>query len=188
MMMGQVNVVKPGNMRQNGKLVNCLEREDKIARRLSIVGDRNKSEHKLTDLSIVDRCVWGAMFICTVKLVFQALNFCLEEDIFTITHFTVVCWVTWPLSRSEAGGDLVLIQSSLSFSCKFGLISVTTTWFTREKQWGLYSNKVTPSLAFTQKPGHSTHNCKMGYSNSFSLRAFTVRSFRIFSSESENVL
>ena len=30
----------------------------------------------------------------------------------TIVHFTVVCLVTWPLSRSEAGGDLVLIQTS----------------------------------------------------------------------------
>ena len=28
-----------------------------------------------------------------------------------IGHFTVVCLVTWPLSGSEAGGDLVLIQT-----------------------------------------------------------------------------
>ena len=44
-----------------------------------------------------------------------------------IDHFTVVCSVTWPLSRSEAGGDLVLIQTPLSFSCKCGLVSITTT-------------------------------------------------------------
>ena len=30
-----------------------------------------------------------------------------------IDHFTVVCSVTWPLSGSEAGRDLVLIQTSL---------------------------------------------------------------------------
>ena len=30
-----------------------------------------------------------------------------------IDHFTVVSSVTWPLNGSEAGGDLVLIQTSL---------------------------------------------------------------------------
>ena len=33
-------------------------------------------------------------------------------------HFTVVCSVTWPLNGSEAGGDLVLIQTLLLLSCK----------------------------------------------------------------------
>ena len=32
-----------------------------------------------------------------------------------IVHFTVVCLVTWPLSGSETGSDLVLIQT-LCFS------------------------------------------------------------------------
>ena len=27
-------------------------------------------------------------------------------------HFTVVCSVTWPVNGNEAGGDLVLIQTS----------------------------------------------------------------------------
>ena len=35
-----------------------------------------------------------------------------------IDHFTVVCSVTWPLDGSEAGGDLVLIQTSLLLLCK----------------------------------------------------------------------
>ena len=35
-----------------------------------------------------------------------------------IGHFTVVCLVTWPWIGSEAGGDLVLIQTSLLFTCK----------------------------------------------------------------------
>ena len=30
-----------------------------------------------------------------------------------IDHFTVVGLVTWPLNGSEAGGDLVLIQTSM---------------------------------------------------------------------------
>ena len=36
----------------------------------------------------------------------------------TIVHFTVVCLVTWPLNGSEAGGELVLIQTSLRLLCK----------------------------------------------------------------------
>ena len=34
-----------------------------------------------------------------------------------IDHFTVTCLVAWPLNESEAGGDLVLIETSLLFSC-----------------------------------------------------------------------
>ena len=32
-------------------------------------------------------------------------------------HFTVMCFVTLPLSGSEAGGDLALIQTFLPFMC-----------------------------------------------------------------------
>ena len=35
-----------------------------------------------------------------------------------IDHFTVVCSVTWPSNGSEAGDDLVLIQTSLLLLCK----------------------------------------------------------------------
>jgi len=35
-----------------------------------------------------------------------------------IDHFTAVCSVTWPLNGSEAGGDLVLIMTSLILLCK----------------------------------------------------------------------
>ena len=35
-----------------------------------------------------------------------------------IDHFTALCSVTWPLNGSEAGGDLVLIQTSLLLLCK----------------------------------------------------------------------
>ena len=34
-----------------------------------------------------------------------------------IGHFTVVCLVTLPVSESEAGGDLALIQTFLPFIC-----------------------------------------------------------------------
>ena len=35
-----------------------------------------------------------------------------------IAYFTIMCSVTWPSGRSEAEGDLVLIQTALLFSCK----------------------------------------------------------------------
>ena len=36
----------------------------------------------------------------------------------SIEHFTVVSLVTWPWIVSEAGVDLVLIETSLLFICK----------------------------------------------------------------------
>ena len=41
-----------------------------------------------------------------------------ENQMLTIDHFTVVGLVTWPLNGSEAGGDVVLIQTSLLLLCK----------------------------------------------------------------------
>ena len=32
-------------------------------------------------------------------------------------HLTVVCLVAWPLYESEAGVDLVMIETSLRFLC-----------------------------------------------------------------------
>ena len=43
-----------------------------------------------------------------------------------IDHFTVVCLVALPLNESEAGVDLVLIETSLLLLCKFLLISMRT--------------------------------------------------------------
>ena len=34
-----------------------------------------------------------------------------------VDHFRVSCLVAWPLNESEAGGDLVLIETYLLFSC-----------------------------------------------------------------------
>ena len=35
--------------------------------------------------------------------------------------------------------------------------------FTLEKEGGLYQNEGNLSLTFTQRLGHSAHNCKMAY-------------------------
>ena len=73
---------------------------------------------------------------------------------FAIDHFTVVCLVAWPLNESEAGVDLVLIETLLLFICKFLLISMRTESLTCEKKGGFYQNKVTSSLTFIQRPGN----------------------------------
>ena len=52
------------------------------------------------------------------------------------------------MNESEAGVDLVLIETSLLFLCKFLLISMTTTSLTLEKEGSLYHNKVNTSLTF----------------------------------------
>ena len=48
-----------------------------------------------------------------------------KHIIYTIGHFTVVCSVPWPLNRSEAGSDLVLLQTVLLFMCKSWYSHVT---------------------------------------------------------------
>ena len=52
------------------------------------------------------------------------------EHCHSIDHFTVVCLVTWPLNESEAGVDLVLIETLLLFICKLLLISMRTASLT----------------------------------------------------------
>ena len=47
-----------------------------------------------------------------------------------IDHFTVVRLVAWPSNENEAGGDLVLIETSLLFLCKFVLICTGTITLT----------------------------------------------------------
>ena len=42
-------------------------------------------------------------------------------------HFTVVDLVTWPLNGSEAGVDLVLIQTSLLLLCKSSCSNANVT-------------------------------------------------------------
>ena len=39
------------------------------------------------------------------------------EKVWGIDHFTVSCLVAGPLNESEAGGDLVLLETSLVLSC-----------------------------------------------------------------------
>ena len=61
---------------------------------------------------------------------------------------------SWPCFDTDLSG--------FSFKCQ--LVSIRTAWFTQQKQWGLYQNKVTSSLTAIQRPGHWADNCKMVYS------------------------
>ena len=74
-----------------------------------------------------------------------------------------MCLVGWPLNESEAGGDLILIETSLLFLFKLLLISMRTASLTYEKRWGFYQNKVTSNLTFTQGTDNEACSCKMVY-------------------------
>ena len=50
-----------------------------------------------------------------------------------LDHFTVVCLVAWPLNESEAGVDLVLIETSLLFICKLLLITMGNSMINMRK-------------------------------------------------------
>ena len=52
--------------------------------------------------------------ICTSQLHLKAFR---EKStiILSIHHFTVACLVAWPLNESEAGDDIVLIETFLLF-------------------------------------------------------------------------
>ena len=72
-------------------------------------------------------------------------------------HFTVLCLVAWPLNESEAGVDLILIETSLLFLCKFLQVVSMHEYsinLTLDKQGGFYQCKVTSSLTFIQRPGN----------------------------------
>ena len=60
-----------------------------------------------------------------------------------------MCLVAWLLNENEAGGDLVLIETSLLILCKSLLISIRTESLTYEKQGGFYQTRSPPaSLSF----------------------------------------
>ena len=85
---------------------------------------------------------------------------------FSNEPFTVAYLVAWSLRENEAGGDLVLIETSLLFLCKLILISMRTA-LTYEKQGGVYQNKVTSSLTFIQKPGTTQGTIKWSIETHF---------------------
>ena len=62
----------------------------------------------------------GKQMLACVQAFFGDLSYCTSTNIRAtlIDHFTVVGLVNWPLNGSEAGVDLVLIQTSLLLLCR----------------------------------------------------------------------
>ena len=61
-----------------------------------------------------------------------------RKVLFTLVVYTkvpssVVCSLAWPLNGSEAGGDLVLMQTSLLFFCVSEVVLMLTSWHLNEK-------------------------------------------------------
>ena len=65
--------------------------------------------------------------------------------------------LAFKLKTSEAGGGLVLVQTSPVFLRKLLLINLITTTLTQEKQEGFYQNKVNSSVTFIQRPLETKH-------------------------------
>ena len=80
---------------------------------------------------------------------------CKQKSNLSKGNFTVVDVVTtWSINTKKAWGDLAFIRTSLLFLLKCQLPSIRKTWFTQEKQWGIYRNKVSCGLTTIQRPGH----------------------------------
>ena len=76
----------------------------------------------------------------------QKLRSSLDDS---IDHFTVGCVVAWALNESEAGVDLVLMESSLLLLRKFLLISMRTTHYHKKIREVSVKTRSTPaSLSF----------------------------------------
>ena len=73
------------------------------------------------------------------------------------------CWTEW-----QWDWRWPCIDTDLS-ACviKMHLVSIRTTWFTQQKQWGLFENMDTSSLAAIQRPGDWEDNCKGTGKNEF---------------------
>ena len=59
-------------------------------------------------------CIYYMICICTR---YNARSDWVAET-YIIVHFTVIGLVTWPLNGSEAGVDLVLMQTALILLCE----------------------------------------------------------------------
>ena len=69
-------------------------------------------------------------------------------------HFTVFCLVTWPMHGSEAGVDLVLIETSLLLLCKCNLFALQQLDVHNKNSEVYQNNKINSSLTAIQRPGH----------------------------------
>ena len=74
-----------------------------------------------------------------------------------------MCLVTWPLNESEAGVDLVMIQtSSFSFVNDVVVVLISKNLHKKSNEVSIKTRSTSASLSFI---GQVTiaHNCKMNY-------------------------
>ena len=70
-------------------------------------------------------------------------------------HFTVACLVACPLNESEAGGDLVLIETSLLFYVNGAVILlISRNLHQKSSEVSKKKNELTSCLIFIQRPGN----------------------------------
>ena len=68
---------------------------------------------KSSDVAIQMKAVEQYLSLVLFNMLYKmVLAFMIGDE---MIHFTVVCLMTWPLSGSEAGVDLVLLQTLLPF-------------------------------------------------------------------------
>ena len=72
-----------------------------------------------------------------------------------IDHFTVARLVTWPLNESDAGGDLILIETSLLFLCNDAFLMLISRNLHKK------NSEVSIKASFSFKGQATKHNCKM---------------------------
>ena len=106
-----------------------------------------------TILDINDDVILLAAVACFMRRRLNRVNGYFEV---TILHFTVVCLVAKPLNRSEATGDIVVIQTMLLSYVNHSVIMLTS--------FASLSFQGHPNLTFIQRLGYISHNCKMVYS------------------------
>ena len=78
-----------------------------------------------------------------------------------VAHFTIVCFVTWPLNDSVVGNEIDLVQAH----CFSHVSEVTVQRHQRYTYMGgakrkLYQEEFTYSLTCIHRSAYQAHNCK----------------------------
>ena len=73
-----------------------------------------------------------------------------------VAHFTVACLVAKPLNKSEAKGDLVIIQKLLLLKCKFLFVIMLTRYWPLSQQGHLQPHSRSKVLRWYFKTLHTT--------------------------------
>ena len=103
---------------------------------------------------------WRCPWIYKVSFIYLYINFVVAVVVFNSPFYSYGCkrgW-SWPcfdtiLILLYYVNHIVLMLTGILF----------LAWFLKEKERGLYQNKVNISLTFIQRLGYWAHNCKMVY-------------------------